>query len=62
MASYAGLAPVVRRSGTSIRGEPAPRDGNKTQKRALIHSAFASEHNPASRAYYDRKRGQGKRH
>ncbi|MEX5309167.1 IS110 family transposase [Kocuria sp. CPCC 205297] len=62
LASYAGIAPVTRRSGTSIRGEHAPRGGNKRLKRALFLSAFASLHHAPSRAYYDRKRAQGKRH
>ena len=63
LASYAGIAPVTRRSGTSIRGEFPSRRGNKTLKRALFLSAFASINaSPASRAYYDRKRAQGKRH
>jgi transposase len=62
LASYAGIAPVTRRSGTSIRGEHAPRGGNKRLKRALFLSAFASLSHPPSRAYYDRKRAQGKRH
>ena len=62
LAAYAGIAPVTRRSGTSIRGEHAPRGGNKRLKRALFLSAFASLHHGPSRAYYDRKRAQGKRH
>ena len=62
LASYAGIAPVTRRSGTSIRGEHAPRGGNKRLKRALFLSAFALLHHAPSRAYYDRKRAQGKRH
>ncbi|MDP9886033.1 transposase [Sinomonas atrocyanea] len=62
LASYAGIAPVTRRSGTSIRGEHAPRGGNKRIKRALFLSAFASLSHPPSRVYYDRKRAQGKRH
>ncbi|MCW2566654.1 MAG: transposase family protein [Mycobacterium sp.] len=62
LAAYAGLAPVTRRSGTSIRGEHPPRGGNKTLKRAFVLSAFAALHDPDSRAYYDRKRAQGKRH
>ena len=62
LASYAGIAPVTRRSGTSIRGEHAPKGGNKRLKRALFLSAFASLNHPPSRAYYDRKRAQGKRH
>lgn len=62
LAAYAGLAPVTRRSGTSVRGEHPPRSGNKHLKRALFLSAFAALADPASRAYYDRKRTQGKRH
>jgi transposase len=62
LASYAGLAPVTRRSGSSIRGEHASRRGNKILKRALFLSAFAALRDPVSRAYYDRKIAQGKRH
>lgn len=63
LASYAGLAPVTRRSGTSIRGEYVSHAGNKRLKRAMFLSAFASlRSDPVSRAYYQRKRDQGKRH
>ena len=62
LAAFAGLAPVTRRSGTSIRGEHPPRGGNKQLKRALFLSAFAALADPTSRAYYDRKRAAGKRH
>lgn len=63
LAAYAGLAPVTRRSGTSIRGESPSRAGNKHLKRALFLSAFAALRcDPASRAYYDRKRAEGKKH
>lgn len=62
LAAYAGLAPVTRRSGTSIRGEFPSRSGNKHLKRAFFLSAFAALRDPASRAYYDRKRGEGKKH
>lgn len=62
LAAYAGLAPVTRRSGSSIRGEHPSRAGNKNLKRALFLSAFAALHDPTSRAYYDRKRAQGKKH
>ena len=62
LASYAGIAPVTRRSGTSIRGEHPSQRGNKKLKRALFLSAFAALHHPPSRAYYDRKRAEGKRH
>lgn len=63
LAAYAGIAPVTRRSGTSIRGEFPARSGNKRLKNALFYSAWvASNHDPISKAYYDRKRAEGKRH
>lgn len=62
LAAYAGLAPVTRRSGTSIRGEHPSRGGNKRLKRAFFLAAFAALHDPVSRTYYDRKRAQGKKH
>ncbi|WP_190264510.1 IS110 family RNA-guided transposase [Glutamicibacter nicotianae] len=63
LASYAGLAPTTRQSGTSIKSERVSHSGNKCLKRALFLSAFASiRFDPTSRAYYDRKRAQGKRH
>lgn len=62
LAAYAGLAPVTRRSGTSIRGEHPSRRGNKVLKRTMFLSAFAALRDPESRAYYDRKITQGKRH
>ena len=63
LASYAGLAPTTRQSGTSIKSERVSHSGNKRLKRALFLSAFAViRTDPVSRAYYDRKRDQGKRH
>ncbi|HDR9178781.1 TPA: IS110 family transposase [Burkholderia vietnamiensis] len=62
LAAYAGLAPVTRRSGSSIRGEHPSRRGNKVLKRALFLSAFVALRDPVSRAYYSRKIQQGKRH
>lgn len=62
LASYAGLAPATKSSGTSIRGEHAPRTGNRVLKRAMFLSAFAALHDPRSRAYYDRQRARGKTH
>ncbi|ONB89837.1 IS110 family transposase [Burkholderia pseudomallei] len=62
LAAYAGLAPVTRRSGSSIRGEHPSRRGNKVLKRALFLSAFAALRDPVSRAYSSRKIQQGKRH
>lgn len=62
LAAYAGLAPVTRSSGSSIRGEHPARRGNKQLKRAFYLAAFASLSQPESRAYYDKKRRQGKHH
>lgn len=62
LAAYAGLAPVTRRSGSSIKGETRSQRGNHALKSALFLSAFSSLSDPVSRAYYDRKRAQGKRH
>lgn len=58
----AGTAPVTRRSGSSIRGEHSSRRGNRVLKRALFLLAFAALRDPVSRAYYDRKIRQDKRH
>ncbi|WP_097963386.1 IS110 family transposase (plasmid) [Streptomyces anulatus] len=62
LAAYAGLAPATRRSGSSIRGEHPSRRGNRQLKRAFYLAAFASLSQPDSRAYYDRKRREGKHH
>ena len=40
-----------------------PRGGNHRLKNALFTAAFvATQHDPDARAYYQRKRSQGKRH
>lgn len=62
LASYAGLAPATRQSGTSMRGEARSRLGNHRLKNAMFLAAFASLRAPASKTYYDRKRREGKRH
>ncbi|GHH45930.1 transposase [Streptomyces candidus] len=62
LASYAGLAPAARSSGTSIHGKHAPRGGNRQLKRAMFLSAFTALHDPASRTYYDKCRARGKTH
>lgn len=62
LASYAGLASVTRQSGTSLKGESRSRRGNHRLKNALFLAAFASLRNPDSKAFYDRKRTEGKRH
>lgn len=58
----AGLAPVTRRSGSSIKGEHPPKGDNKALKRAIFLAAFTSLSDPLSRAYYDRKRAEDKKH
>lgn len=61
LAAYAGLAPVTRQSGKTINGEHRSRRGNHRLKNAMFLSAFASLHDPDSRAFYDRKRTEGKK-
>lgn len=62
VAAYAGLAPTTRQSGRTIKGEHQARRGNRSLRGALYISAFASLKHPPSRAYYDRKRAEGKSH
>jgi transposase len=62
LAAYAGLAPVTRQSGTSLAAETRSRRGNHRLKNAMFLAAFASLRDPASKAFYDRKRAEGKRH
>jgi transposase len=52
LAAYAGIAPVTRSSGTSIKGEHPARTGNRRLKRAVFLSAFAALADPTSRTYY----------
>jgi len=62
LAGYAGLAPVSRDSGKTQGRLVSSRAGNHSLKRVFFQAAFASLHDPKSRAYYDRKRSEGKRH
>jgi transposase len=62
LASYAGLAPVTRQSGRSLNSETKSRRGNHRLKNAMFLAAFASLRCPESKAFYDRKRLEGKRH
>jgi transposase len=62
LAAYAGIAPVTRESGSSIKGEHPARTGNRRLKRAFFLAAFAALADPTSRTYYDRKRAEGKKH
>ena len=62
LASYAGLAPVDWQSGRSALSRK-PRGGNHRLKNAMFTAAFvAAQHDPDARAYYQRKRSEGKRH
>lgn len=61
LAAAAGLAPVLRQSG-KVRYTRRPLGGNKVLKRVFYQSAFCSLGQPDSRAFYDRKRTEGKRH
>lgn len=62
LAAYAGLVPVPRDSGKRVGNLRRMRGGNKVLKRVFYQSAFASLKHPDSRAFYDRKRSEGKRH
>ncbi|MEU2014369.1 transposase, partial [Nocardia sp. NPDC019302] len=62
LASAAGLAPVLQQSGKThyLRRATA---GSKTMKFVFYQSAFAAiRSDPASKAFYARKRAEGKRH
>jgi transposase len=61
LAAAAGLAPILKQSG-KVRYLRRANGGNKTLKRVLYQSAFCSLQHPASRAFYARKRREGKRH
>ena len=63
LAAYAGLAPTDWRSGRSISGAFQHRGGNHRLKNAMFLAAFvATQHDPDARAYYQRKRAEGKKH
>ena len=63
LAAYAGLLPAARDSGKRVGNHRRGRGGNKVLKRVLYQSAFSSMRgSPESRAFYDRKRAEGKRH
>lgn len=61
LASAAGLAPVLRQSGKS-RHLTRPTYANNRLKRVFYQAAFCSLADPLSRAFYQRKRREGKRH
>jgi transposase len=63
LAAYAGLVPAARESGKRVGKHRRMRGGNKVLKRVFYQSAFSSLRGCAeSRAFYERKRAEGKRH
>ena len=63
LAAYAGLVPAAHGSGKRVGNDRRMRGGNKAPKYVFYQSAFASlRSSPQSRAFYDRKRAEGKRH
>lgn len=63
LAAYAGLVPAARDSGKRMGNDRRMRGGNKALKRVFYYSAFSSLRSSSeSRAFYDRKRREGKRH
>jgi transposase len=63
LAAYAGLVPVAYDSGKRTGNDRRMRGGNKVLKRVFYYSAFSSLRSSSeSRAFYDRKRREGKRH
>jgi transposase len=63
LAAYAALVPAAHDSGKRVGNHRKGRGGNKVLKRVFYQSAFSSMRAvPESRAYYDRKRAEGKRH
>ncbi len=63
LAAYAGLVPAARDSGKRVGNHRKGRGGNRVLKRVFYQSAFSSMRSvPESRAFYDRKRSEGKRH
>jgi transposase len=59
---YAGLNPLERRSGTSIRGRPTIGHGGHARLRTALYMAAlsAAQHNPAIKTFYQRLRAAGK--
>ena len=63
LAAYAGLVPAARDSGKRVGNDRRMRGGNKVLKRVFYYSAFSSLRSSSeSRAFYERKRREGKRH
>jgi transposase len=62
LAAAAGMAPALNQSG-KVRYLQRPLAGDRALKRVFYQSAFcALQHDPTSKAFYDRKRREGKTH
>jgi transposase len=61
-ANYAGLAPRLRQSGTSVRGRPSIGKGGNAQLRRAMYMATLSalRYNPLIRTFYERLIAAGK--
>lgn len=61
-ANYAGLAPRLRQSGTSVRGRPSIGQGGNARLRHALYMATLSsvQHNPVIRVFYQRLVNAGK--
>lgn len=60
-ASYAGLSPKVKQSGTSINSSSKPRSGNRKLKNAIRQSVLSAMRMPGpEKTYYEKKRAEGK--
>lgn len=63
LAGYAGLAPAPHDSGRRTGNLRRPKRYSRQLQRAFYTSAMISiQRSPSSKAYYDRKRAEGKRH
>jgi transposase len=63
LASFAGLAPAPRDSGRISGNHHRPRRFNRRLMRTCYLAALSSlKNSPASRAFYERKRAEGKSH
>lgn len=60
--AYAGLAPMPRESGRTVRGRPAIGHAGNARLRTALYMATlsAARYNPAIRAFYERLRAVGK--
>ena len=61
-ANYAGLAPQLRQSGSSVRGRPRVGHGGNARLRRAVYMASLSaiQHNPVIKVFYNRLRAAGK--